>query len=197
MKKYLSLLSLILLFALSACAESESPAPSTPVAPETETTPPETDTSDSATEGDINQGDGDEPVESTPPVTDQPMDDSDENDDAGVDDEADVEDDTEVDDEADVEDDIMTGIETDENGNLLLTLSQLSRFDGREGRRAFIAVAGIVYEVTSSPRWRNGIHNGDPSIAAGNDLTSQIDSTSPHGRRVLDNIPVVGRIIQD
>ena len=191
MKKYLSLLSLILLFALSACAESESPAPSTPVAPETETTPPETDTSDSATEGDINQGEGDEPVESTPPVTDQPMDDSDENDDAGVDD------DTEVDDEAEVEDDIMTGIETDENGNLLLTLSQLSRFDGREGRRAFIAVAGIVYEVTSSPRWRNGIHNGDPSIAAGNDLTSQIDSTSPHGRRVLDNIPVVGRIIQD
>jgi predicted heme/steroid binding protein len=88
-------------------------------------------------------------------------------------------------------------IETDENGQLLLTLSQLSQFDGKDGRRAFIAVSGVVYEVTNSPRWRNGIHNGDSRIAAGNDLTSQIDSISPHGRRVLDNIPRVGRIVEE
>ena len=85
----------------------------------------------------------------------------------------------------------------DDDGMLLLTLSQLSQYDGRNGRRAFIAVSGIIYEVTNSPRWAGGIHNGNSSISAGNDLTREINSISPHGTRVLDNIPVVGRLVDD
>ena len=81
-----------------------------------------------------------------------------------------------------------------EQEELLLTLQELSEFDGRDGRRALIAVDGIIYEVTGSPRWPNGNHNG---YQAGQDLTQFIDQISPHGRLVLDRLPRVGRIFDD
>ena len=91
----------------------------------------------------------------------------------------------------------VTGSAQNISGILELSLDELAVFDGKEGRKAYIAVSGIIYDVTDSPRWQDGIHNGDPSIAAGNDLTQQIQSISPHGDRVLDNIPIVGRIVTD
>ena len=210
MKKILSLLGLILLFTLVACGDAETEVPSTPAAPETQDpVAPEMDDNDDS-----------DPAPSTPPAsetngssTDDPYNDpmlpSDGSEEDGYGSGGSTTPTPPADDDEDgtgsggstaptpPADDDEDEFETDENGQLLLTLSQLSQFDGKDGRRAFIAVAGIVYEVTNSPRWRNGIHNGDSSIAAGNDLTSQIDSISPHGRRVLDNIPRVGRIVQD
>lgn len=74
------------------------------------------------------------------------------------------------------------------------TLETLAAFDGREGRNAYIAVDGIVYDVTNSPRWPNGNHNG---YQAGQDLTAMIDQMSPHGRRVLDRMRQVGTLIDE
>lgn len=185
MKKYLSVLSLILILSLAACAE-DTPTESVPMPTPNESSGVEDQTVDP------NENEGDLTPPSTDPdaTTDDPYDDpilpSDGSEEDGYGS-------GESSEPSAPEDEL----DTDENGQLLMTLDQLSQFDGKDGRRAFIAVSGIVYEVTNSPRWRNGIHNGDARIAAGNDLTSQIDAISPHGRRVLDNIPRVGRIIEE
>ena len=82
----------------------------------------------------------------------------------------------------------------EESDNLrTFTLEELKNYDGKDGRAAYIAIDGKVYDVSDSARWRKGTHNG---FAAGNDLTSKIKSVSPHGERVLNNIPIVG-VIED
>ena len=81
-----------------------------------------------------------------------------------------------------------------EQNEILLTLEQLKQFDGLDGRKAYIAVNGVIYDVTDSFRWRSGTHNG---FRAGQDLTNEILRDSPHGISVLSRMPVVGRIIEE
>lgn len=71
----------------------------------------------------------------------------------------------------------------------VITLTQLAQFDGRDGRPAYVAVDGIVYDVSDVPEWANG-HQG---LAAGADHSEAI-GRSPHGKSVLRNLPVVGRL---
>ena len=74
---------------------------------------------------------------------------------------------------------------------LLLTLDQLRQFDGKDGRPAYVAVDGILYDMTGSAAWKNGAHNG---FQAGTDLTQEIMEVSPHGVGKLDNVVAVGRL---
>ena len=76
---------------------------------------------------------------------------------------------------------------------IFLTLEELAEFDGLEGRDAYIAVDGKIYDVTNSSRWPNGRHNG---YQAGQDLTDPILNQSPHGLRTLDNIPMIGELVE-
>jgi len=71
---------------------------------------------------------------------------------------------------------------------LSLTLEELKAFDGKEGRRAYIAVDGIIYDVTDSAAWANGTHNGHN---AGQDLTEALKG-APHGPEKLDNVVEIG-----
>ena len=64
----------------------------------------------------------------------------------------------------------------------------LANYDGREGRSAYIAIDGVVYDVTSSPRWPNGNHNG---FQAGQDLSRQIPQNHRADMR-FERFPVVG-----
>ena len=74
---------------------------------------------------------------------------------------------------------------------LELTPRELAAYDGKNGKRAYIAYNGVIYDVTNSPAWNNGMHEG---YSAGKDLTAQINA-SPHGASVLDGLPVVGILI--
>jgi predicted heme/steroid binding protein len=74
---------------------------------------------------------------------------------------------------------------------LELTLEELKQFDGKSGRKAYIAVEGIIYDVSGNLNWFRGNHNG---VEAGRDLTLEIDTLSPHGRSKLLDVPKVGRI---
>ena len=76
---------------------------------------------------------------------------------------------------------------------LELTLEELAEFDGQDGRPAYVAVDGVIYDVSDSRRWRGGSHNG---FEAGQDLTEEIANVSPHGVRVLERMPEVGRIVE-
>lgn len=74
---------------------------------------------------------------------------------------------------------------------LELTLEELKVYDGKEGRRAYVAIDGIIYDVTDVPAWKNGIHQG--LYKAGQDL-SEIIKKSPHGKAALEKALVVGKL---
>ena len=78
------------------------------------------------------------------------------------------------------------------DGTLELTLDQLKQYDGKNGNPAYIAVDGIIYDVTNVRQWKNGGHEG---YSAGNDLTDAIKNKSPHGTSKLNGVPVVGKLI--
>ena len=79
-----------------------------------------------------------------------------------------------------------------ENGTLELTLAELAKYNGKDGQPAYVAVDGIIYDVSAYPKWKNGEHNG---YSAGNDLTEIIKTKSPHGVAKLKGVPVVGKLI--
>lgn len=72
-----------------------------------------------------------------------------------------------------------------------MTLAELAQNDGREGRPAYIAVNGTVYDVSESPRWQGGFH--PPDHQAGRDLTEEL-AGAPHVRAVVERFPVVGKL---
>ncbi len=76
------------------------------------------------------------------------------------------------------------------------TLSELSRFNGKDGQPAYIAFAGKVYDVSNSPLWKTGTHLN--RHAAGADLTDQLGS-APHGTDVLtrEGVKIVGTLKAD
>ncbi|KMT21963.1 DUF5661 family protein [Clostridium cylindrosporum] len=68
------------------------------------------------------------------------------------------------------------------------TLSELSQYDGTAGKPTYVAVNGIVYDVTNNPNWSSGVHFG---VSAGKDLTSEFQNC--HGSSsILENLPKVG-----
>jgi predicted heme/steroid binding protein len=73
----------------------------------------------------------------------------------------------------------------------LFTADELATFDGKEGRPAYVACAGKVYDVTGSAMWENGEHEDEHS--AGIDLTDDMDF-APHNDGVLEAFPVVGTL---
>ena len=74
-------------------------------------------------------------------------------------------------------------------GGLELTLEELAKFNGKDGARAYVAVDGIIYDMTDSAAWKNGDHN---SFEAGRDLSEAIKNVSPHGVSKLANVKPVG-----
>lgn len=72
-----------------------------------------------------------------------------------------------------------------------LTLAQLASFDGHEGRSAYVAYQGMVYDLTDSPMWPGGEHQD--LHGAGADLTQEHED-APHDVYVTD-FPVVGRLV--
>ena len=71
------------------------------------------------------------------------------------------------------------------------TLDELKKYDGQNGNPAYVAVSGIVYDVTNAEDWHNGKHKN--GITAGKDLTQEIKQAA-HGTKVLNNLPIVGKL---
>lgn len=72
------------------------------------------------------------------------------------------------------------------------TAAQLAAYNGKDGAKAYIAVDGVVYDVTDVPQWKDGMHNG---YEAGKDLTTEIKDKSPHGVSKLEGVVVVGKLV--
>lgn len=74
------------------------------------------------------------------------------------------------------------------------TAPELAEFDGVDGRSAFVAYKGFVFDVTPSLLWRNGRHLNEHS--AGRDLTAEM-SAAPHADDVMARFPIVGVLVAD
>lgn len=72
-----------------------------------------------------------------------------------------------------------------------MTQEELAHCDGREGRPAYVAIAGTIYDFTGSPLWEGGLHQKQHQ--AGADLTEQLKS-APHVRALIERFPVVGQL---
>lgn len=72
----------------------------------------------------------------------------------------------------------------------IFTADELSKFDGKGGRAAYVAFEGDVYDVTDGPNWGDGEHYG--MHEAGMDLTDQMGG-APHGGELFKGYPIVGK----
>lgn len=73
------------------------------------------------------------------------------------------------------------------------TLEQLSQYTGKNGSPAYVAVDGVVYNVTNNRLWAGGNHFW--GLTAGKDLSTEFLSCHP-GAMVLSVLPVVGYLVQ-
>lgn len=69
---------------------------------------------------------------------------------------------------------------------------QLAAFDGKEGRPAYIAYKGIIYDITNSRLWKSGRHM--MKHHAGADLTETLKQ-APHGDDKVLAMPQVGMCV--
>jgi predicted heme/steroid binding protein len=74
----------------------------------------------------------------------------------------------------------------------LFTLEELSRYNGRDGNPAYVAVNGTVYDVTSNAAWGGATHFG---LAAGTNVTSQFASCHT-GQPILSKLKVIGKMVE-
>jgi predicted heme/steroid binding protein len=72
------------------------------------------------------------------------------------------------------------------------TLEELKQYDGKDGRPAYIAYKGKVYDVTDDYLWIDGDHQGEH--AAGKDLTAEMVQ-APHGEETLERVKLIGILV--
>ncbi len=69
---------------------------------------------------------------------------------------------------------------------------KLADHNGKDGKKAYVAYEGKVYDITTSAKWKDGKHMMRHN--AGEDLTGQI-SAAPHGTEVLEKFETVGTFV--
>lgn len=70
------------------------------------------------------------------------------------------------------------------------TKAQLALRNGQDKPEVWVALRGIIYDVTKSRLWRNGKHY---EHWAGQDLTDEL-ADAPHTEFVFDKFTAVGRL---
>ncbi|MGL5087329.1 MAG: cytochrome b5 domain-containing protein [Clostridium sp.] len=69
------------------------------------------------------------------------------------------------------------------------SLEELAKYNGKDGMSAYVAVNGIVYDVTKVKAWRGGSHFG---VMAGGDLTKEFAQCHSIEGWILKQLTVVG-----
>ncbi|MBN2012042.1 hypothetical protein JW960_22125 [candidate division KSB1 bacterium] len=75
-----------------------------------------------------------------------------------------------------------------------LTKQELEQYNGQDGKPAYVAVDGKIYDVTESKLWKNGKHMN--RHFAGTDLSNAFEA-APHGKETVQKYPQVGTLKQD
>lgn len=80
--------------------------------------------------------------------------------------------------------------QTDATGSM--TLENLASYNGKDGRPAYFAFEGKIYDPAQSPLWKNGVHMGRHN--AGSDLTEALN-LAPHGREKVTAMKIIGDLV--
>ena len=72
------------------------------------------------------------------------------------------------------------------------TIEELAKFDGKNGRPAYVAVNGIVYDVTNNRAWAAATHF---ALTAGKDYTQEFASCHAGQQSILVTLPIIGRLV--
>lgn len=75
------------------------------------------------------------------------------------------------------------------NGERVFTLEELATYNGSNEQPAYVAVNGIVYDVSSEKRWGGGNHF---SLLAGKDLSMYFNGCHGGSQQILAKLPKVG-----
>ncbi|WP_066173711.1 cytochrome b5 domain-containing protein [Bacillus marinisedimentorum] len=70
--------------------------------------------------------------------------------------------------------------------------AELATFDGKNGRPAYVAVNGTVYDVTNNRAWAAATHF---ALTAGKDYTKEFASCHAGQQSILATLPIVGRLV--
>ncbi len=70
------------------------------------------------------------------------------------------------------------------------SLSELALRNGQDKDEIWVAFEGIIYDVSSSRLWKNGMHY---EHWAGQDLTAELKD-APHTAKVFEKFKVVGKL---
>jgi len=70
------------------------------------------------------------------------------------------------------------------------TKSQLALRNGQDREEIWFAYKGLIYDVTRSRLWRNGMHY---EHWAGQDLTPEL-ADAPHTDAIFDRFEIVGKL---
>jgi predicted heme/steroid binding protein len=83
------------------------------------------------------------------------------------------------------------------SGGKVFTLDELAQFNGKNGAPAYVAVDGVVYDVSNARMWGDGKHDPcDLGAVAGADMSDVIAQAPGRMRALLGNMPVVGTLAQ-
>lgn len=77
-----------------------------------------------------------------------------------------------------------------ENELPVFTIRQLALRNGQDKPEIWVALNGIIYDVTSSRLWKNGKHY---EHWAGQDLTDELKD-APHTEKVFDKFKIIGKL---
>jgi len=72
------------------------------------------------------------------------------------------------------------------------TSKELEEYNGKNGKPAYIAYQGKVYDVSQSDLWRDGEHMG--MHQAGKDLTEELE-LAPHREEVFEKAKLIGELV--
>ncbi len=75
-----------------------------------------------------------------------------------------------------------------------MTLEKLKQYNGKNSKKAYIAYKGNVYDVTTSPLWKNGMHK--KIHEAGMDLTGALQN-APHTEEVFTDFTIIDTLDVD
>ncbi len=73
----------------------------------------------------------------------------------------------------------------------LFSRAQLALRNGQDKPEVWVALRGVIYDVSKSRLWNKGKHY---EHWAGQDLTDEL-SDAPHNEKVFDKFKVVGKLI--
>ena len=73
------------------------------------------------------------------------------------------------------------------------TLEELAEYNGTNGKPPYVAINGIVYDMSNIGPWSGGTHFG---LLAGNNLTDQFMGCHRGAQSVLNKLSQVGKMVQ-